>query len=83
MKVILRKEAEFEFNENKYTAIPSEVFETLIGTPSIEESDDKALPIIAVFENKEDYLKNGGCYNIDFDRNIFVSSKGQIFCYLK
>ena len=84
MKVILRKEAEFDFNESKYTAIPSEVFTTLVGeaTP-LENLEEKALPIVAVFENKSDYISNSKAYNIDMEKSIYVSPKGQIFCYLK
>ena len=82
MKVVLKKEAEFEFCEEKYTAIPSVVLSTLVGKP--EETTgpaDPELPRVIVFENKSDYIANAGKYNIDYGRNIFVSQKGQFFCY--
>ena len=82
MKVILTKEAEFDFNENKYTAIPSEVFETLVGKPVTESDQNPPLDKIIVFENKADYLANAKKHNINYDKNIYVSSKGQIFCML-
>lgn len=85
MKVILKKEAVFEFNDGKYTAIPREVFTTLVGEPHLHEEypDEEMTPMVEVFENKEDYINNAGLYDIDKDKSVYVSSKGQIFCFLK
>lgn len=83
MKVILKKEAEYEFNEEKYTAIPSEVFLTLVGEPEKNELLDNNLPKLMVFENKTDFLANVGKYEVNYDRNMYVSPRGQIFCFLK
>ena len=82
MKLTLKKEAEFEFNESKYTAIPSEVFTTLVGEPDDSCLSDPKLPEMVMFENKADYIKTAKLHDIDYNRNIYVSSKGQILCYL-
>ncbi len=81
MKVILKKEAEYDFNEGKYTAIPLEVFTTLVGKGDIP-SGEEALPKVIVFESKDDYLKNVHNYRINPNKSIYVSMKGQIFCFL-
>lgn len=78
----LIKEAEFDFNEGKYTAIPSSVFSTLIGEPK-EYIVDPEISNMVMFEDKEDYLSNGNRHNIDYEKSIYVSAKGQILCYLK
>lgn len=80
MKVRLLKQAEYDFNESKYTAIPSEVFTTLVGFGMREEELD---PQVVMFENKEDYLANVGKHDIDMSKSVYVSSKGQIFCFIK
>lgn len=82
MKVTLTKEADFDFNESKYTAIPSEVFKTLVGEPDNDALSEVQLPKVIVFENKTDFIKNAVLHDIDYERNIYVSNKGQIFCYL-
>lgn len=82
MKVNLIREAEYEFNESKYTAIPAEVFTTLVGEGDITTLSDPALPKVVMFENKTDYLKNVVKYKVDTNKSIYVSNKGQIFCFL-
>lgn len=82
MKLTLTKEAEFDFNESKYTAIPSEVFNTLVGEPDDTCLSNPTLPKMIMFENKADYIKTAKLHDIDYSRSIYVSAKGQIFCYL-
>lgn len=82
MKLVLTKEAEFDFNEEKYTAIPSTVFETLIGKPDESSLSEPPLPKMIMFEDKEAYIRDAVKHDIDFGRSIYVSNKGQIFCYL-
>jgi len=82
MKLILKREAEFDFNESKYTAIPSEVFSTLVGEPDESVLADPQLPKMIMFDNKADYIKNAKLHDIDYNRSIYVSNKGQILCYL-
>lgn len=82
MKVILTKEAEFDFNESKYTSIPSEVFKTLVGEPVIESDQNPPMDKVIVFENKSDYLANAKRLDINYDRSIYVSPRGLIYCFL-
>lgn len=82
MKVNLIREADYEFNESKYTAIPAEVFTTLVGEGDITILSDPALPKVIMFENKTDYLKNVVKYRVNPNKSIYVSNKGQIFCFL-
>jgi hypothetical protein len=83
MELLLTKEAKFDFNVNKYTAIPSEVFKTLVGEPDDSVLSEVQPPKLIMFENKDDYIHNAVLHDIDYDRNFYVSSKGQILCYLK
>ena len=82
MKITLIKEANFEFNEEKYTAIPSTVFDTLIGKPDEAVLSASPLPKMVMFEDKNDYVQNAAKHEIDFNRSIYVSNKGQILCFL-
>lgn len=82
MKLTLTKEADFDFNESKYTAIPTEVFMTLVGEPDESILADPPLPKMIIFENKSDYLKHAKLHDIDYSRSIYVSNKGQILCFL-
>ena len=81
MKVRLIKYADYEFDTEKLTSLPSEVFRTLVGTPI--DGDWAEKPDVVVFDNKDKYLQLADTEEIDMDKNFFVSSKGQIFCYLK
>lgn len=81
MKVILTKEVEFEFNEEKYSVLPYEIFSTLVGNNVCKDSTN--LPKVIVFENKGDYLMNSDRYDIDTEKSIYLTKKGQIFCFLK
>ena len=82
MKLTLTKEADFDFNESKYTAIPTEVFTTLVGEPDEDILADPQLPKMIMFESKSDYLKHAKLHDIDYSRSIYVSNKGQILCFL-
>lgn len=82
MNVTLIKEAEFEFNEGKYTAIPWGVFSTLITNEELSVVHDN-LPKVIMFNDKPDYVKNATKYAIDEEKDVYVSPKGQIFCFVK
>ena len=82
MKLTLTKEAEFDFNESKYTAIPTDVFSMLVGEPDESRLSDTALSKIIKIKNKAEYIKKAKLHDIDYNRSIYVSVKGQIFCYL-
>lgn len=81
MEVLLIKEANYDFNESKFTAIPNEVFTTLVGDPIMALEDTK--PKVIMYESKDEYIKNAERHNIDESKSVYVNQKGQIFCYLK
>ena len=83
MRTRIIKEAEFDFSEEKYTAIPNSVFSMLIGEPEDYLDSNPPSPKIIMFENKEDYIHNALRHNIDSSKNYYVSNKGQILCFLK
>lgn len=80
MEVLLIKEANYDFNEEKFTAIPNEVFTTLVGDPVA--TFDGSKPRVIMYESKNDYLKTSNRHNIDESKSVYVNQKGQIFCYL-
>ena len=81
MEVLLIREANYDFNESKYTAIPNEVFTTLVGDPIMTDGENK--PKIMMYESKDEYIRNADRHNIDKTKSVYVNQKGQIFCYLK
>ena len=80
MEVLLIREANYDFNEEKFTAIPNEVFTTLVGDPVT--TFDGSKPRVIMYESKNDYLKTSNRHNIDESKSVYVNQKGQIFCYL-
>lgn len=85
MKVILKRNAIYEFNSEKYTPIPNGIFNMLVD-PEHQEvvaDDEKMLPKVIYFSNREDYIKNHMKYDIDETHDIYASIKGPIFCFLK
>lgn len=82
MKVILTKESEYDFNASKYTAIPHDVFEMLVEQNTIADSESISLPKVIVFNDKVDYANNAWKHNINTSKDVFVSAKGQIFCFI-
>ena len=83
MDVILIKEAVYNLTTDKYTPIPGDVFRTLMdsqnNTPVI---DTVGIPRVIMFENRDDYVSYGG-NEIDTTKDVYVSKKGQILCFLK
>lgn len=79
MKVRLIKSAEFEFNEQKYTSLPYDVFKSLVGD---SEMLSEHLCDVAVFEDREDFINNANRYHFDVEKPVSVSPKGQIFVFL-
>lgn len=80
------KEAEYEFNEGNYTQIPLTVFNMITGNSySKDESDDVELRNVVVFENAHAYRDSLYRYDSMIDRghSVYVSPKGQIFCFLR
>lgn len=82
MKVILTKETEYDFNGSKYTAIPHDVFTMLVEQNTTADSESISLPKVIVFNDKEDYANNAWKHNIITSKDVFVSAKGQIFCFI-
>ena len=78
MEVLLIKEANYNFNEEKFIAIPNEVFTTLVGNPIMQLDETK--PKVIMYESKDEYIKNSFRHNIDKSKSVYVNQKGQIFC---
>ena len=85
MKVLLKKEGYFEFDETKFTKIPSDVFNAM-ATTTFEnvEKVDSNIPEVLYFKNMKDYITHAssGKYIFDKTKDVFVSQKGEIFVYL-
>lgn len=83
MDVILIKKAVYNLTTDKYTPIPSDIFQTLMDSSSNPPVvDTSVLPKVIMFENRDEYVSYGG-NDIDFNKDIYVSKKGQILCFLK
>lgn len=82
MKVILTKETEYDFNGSKYTAIPHDVFTMLVEKSTAADSESISLPKVIVFNDKDDYVNNAWRHDINMSKDVFVSAKGQIFCFI-
>ena len=81
MEVVLIKKAKYNLDEEKYTPIPGDVFEMLVDTNVVTEDLD-TLPKVIMFESRDDYVKYDP-KDIDFTKDVYISKKGQIFCFLK
>ena len=85
MQVVLIKEAIYNLAADKFTPIPHDVFNALMlggeDDRSVLQTDD--LPRVIMFENKEEYLNYYETDKIDKEKDIYVSKKGQVFCFLK
>lgn len=80
MEVLLVKEAVYDLKVDKYTAIPGEVFNTLVDAPkNVPHPSERCI----IFDSKEDYLNNAMRHSIDLSKSVYVSPKGQIICYLE
>ncbi len=83
MDVILVKKAVYNLTTDKVTPIPGDVFQTLMLTGDVPDViNTEALPRVIMFENKDSYLTYGED-DIDYSKDVYVSKKGQIFCFLK
>lgn len=81
MDVVLIKKAKYNLAEEKYTPIPGEVFEMLMDA-KVETENLDGLPKVIMFETRDDYDKYAGG-DLDFSKDVYISKKGQIFCFLK
>ena len=85
MKVILTKKAEYELNPDKFTEIPSGVFEMLVGgdaTP-FDCSTYSKMEEVVVFDSKDDHIIKRSEFDIDPEKPVYVNGKGQIFRFLR
>ena len=84
MQVNLIKEAEFDFNAEKYSNIPFNTFTNLIELkPDEVKSKNNNLLQVQLFENVAEFKK---CYQpgvYDETKGVHVTNKGQIFLFLK
>ena len=81
MDVVLIKKAKYNLAEDKYTPIPGEVFEMLMDA-NVETENLDGLPEVIMFETRDDYDKYAGG-DLDFSKDVYISKKGQIFCFRK
>lgn len=83
MKVILTKKAEYEFNKEKFTEIPSAVFEQLVNSEINGAFAYEKLDEVVMFDNRDDYNMRRSEFEFSDDASVFVNGKGQIFRFLK
>lgn len=85
MKVLLKKEGYFEFDETKFTKIPNDVFNAMaIASFDNVEAINKNIPEVLYFKNMKEYMVHysNGKFALDKRKDIFVSQKGEVFVYL-
>lgn len=77
MKVKLTKSAVYEFNEDKFTAIPTTTFNKMIS--SIEGKKEETEGEMIFFNNIEEYVEGRKEYRFSEEKPVYVNDKGQIF----
>ena len=82
MKVILTKKAEYDLCTEKLTEIPSAIFEQLVGEQNDTPYEYDTIDEVVVFDNKADYLLKRSEFDIDTEKPVYMSSKGQIFRFI-
>lgn len=88
MKVLLKKEAVFVFDESKYTRVPSDVFDNMVESsfPSEKEKKDNIECEVMYFKNMrdyDDYNHNTNKNIFDKTKDVFISHKGEVFVFCK
>lgn len=88
MKVLLKKEAVFVFDESKYTRVPSDVFDNMVESsfPSEKEKKDNIECEVMYFKNMrdyDDYNHNTNKNIFDKTKDVFISQKGEVFVFCK
>lgn len=90
MLVLLKKEATFNFDESKYTKMPSDVFNNMVEAsfPTKNNKNEAIEAEMMYFKNMRDYddynfnhNKNGDVF--DKTKDVFISQKGEIFVICK
>ena len=81
MKVILSKKAEYDFNESKYTPIPFGTFNAMMGGVN-ETSKYSELEEVMFFNSVSDYMMNASMCDINKEKPIYVSEKGNVFVFV-
>lgn len=81
VKLINTTEADFNLSEDKCEKISHNLFRTLTNFECKQEVSTE--PKMVVFKTKEEYSQNACKYDLDLEKDMFINSKGQIFCYLK
>ena len=87
MKVTLIRKAEYDLKTDGggLTAIPNEVFNTIVGLN--EERFDAGVHEhcreVAFFEDRNDYIARAAQFDIDPNEPVYVNKKGNVLTFLK
>lgn len=80
MKVKLTKSAVYEFNEEKFTAIPSATFNNMVS--SVGGRKDEVEDEMVFFGSIEEYVEGRKEYRFSDDKPVYVNEKGQVFVFV-
>lgn len=81
MKVKLTKSAVYEFNEEKFTAIPTTTFNNMISSVNGITEDIKDEVIF--FANVQEYIEGRKEYRFSDEKPVYVNEKGQVFVFVE
>lgn len=81
MKVKLTKTAVYEFNDEKFTAIPTTTFNKMISSVEGKKEDTECEMIF--FNNIEEYVEGRKEYRFSEEKPVYVNDKGQLFVFIE
>ena len=81
MKVKLTKSAVNEFNEEKFTAIPTATFNNMVSSVIGTNEDIKDEMIF--FANVQEYVDGRKEYRFSDEKPVYVNEKGQVFVFVE
>lgn len=81
MKVNLTKTAVYEFNEDKFTAIPNTIFNNLVSGQDVKNEEVEAEMVF--FANANDYVSGRKDYRFNNEKPVYVNEKGQVFVFIE
>ena len=81
MKVKLTKSAVYEFNEDKFTAIPTTTFNKMIS--SVDGKKEDIEDEMVFFGSIEEYVEGRKEYRFNSEKSVYVNEKGQIFVFVE
>lgn len=81
MKVKLTKTAVYEFNEEKFTAIPTTTFNNMVS--SVDGVKEVIKEEMIFFANVQEYVEGRKEYRFSDDKPVYVNEKGQVFVFVE